>query len=945
MLKSQVSTDNSLVVHSTLVVILRNTSNHKMLREHLERKRVRPRPDIAGHPVWVKTSIVEKYAPASQDDDDMSVSTTGSSRRFNSPRATKTPRHEGWGWVLGFATDEVADAPQNEISPPPREERSTVRPYQDSAEEGNFKAIKKSPFGHVKLRKTQRSGVDDIKPAPSSPSLGRTAIIQAKTITIYDEWNIKYNGSIVRLSGEEVGKNVLQANAFDGKTSCPPKNLIELTHLHEPSLIQSLKHRYNAGKVYTFCGKILLALNPFCQIEGLYGNEMMKSYWSIQDYQDGERENVEPHVYAIANETYRSMQRAFDDTDSLMRGTNGIVVDQSILVSGESGAGKTFNTKMIMRYLAKLSQQSSGGESKKNSGGIEQQVLQSNPILESFGNARTIRNDNSSRFGKFVEIQFHRTGRLIGASVKTYLLEKVRLIRQAEGERNYHIFYELLSGLSSFGRERKDLRLNASSIKDFRITSSSGTYDRRDGVQDTNTYADLRKAMNTVGFSKVEQMGILQITSGLLHLSNLTFDETQADAITLDSSNLSLEHILFLFGVDNKALSNALCKCTIKVGNETLHKNLSLDKGEKALEALMKATYGALFEYIVRKVNSSIRVEKDDQFNIDDTSVSRKDYAFIKILDIFGFESFQTNSFEQLCINYCNEALQQQFNKFVFKLEQQEYEKENIAWSFISFPDNQDVLDLIEKKHCGILSVLDEQCKLARCTDQSFANATYEKCGEHSRFYASRTQKARGLFSINHYAGPVEYTAAYFLDKNKDELPKEATEFLMSSSISIVPELGRILSKKTGNGSSAVPHKAQRSSSSLTRASVGSQFATQLHELRGKIDCTEPHYVRCLKPNDELTSDNFNPSIIADQLRCAGVLEAVRVSRVGYPQRYPKDLFVERYCILGSECNRTKKGYCIRSSCELLINHIVPDLLEKQQEEYGKDTNDSMKRR
>lgn len=916
-----------------------------MLRDHLERKRVRPRPAISGHPVWVKTSIVEKYCPTSQDDDDMSVSTTGSNRRFNSPRTNKTPRQEGWGWVLGYATDEVADDPHGG-SPPPIEHRSTARPYRHSAEQSNLKEIKTSPFGHVKLRKTKGSGTVNMKPTPSSPRIGRSIIVQAKTITIHDEWNMKYNGSIVKLNGDEVAKNVLQANSFDGETRSPPKNLIELTHLHEPSLIQSLKHRYDEGKVYTFCGKILLALNPFCEIKGLYGDEMMKAYWGHQDYHEGsERDNTEPHVYAIANETFRSMQRAFDDADSSKRGTNGIVVDQSILVSGESGAGKTFNTKIIMRYLAKLSQQSAGGKSKENSGGIEQQVLQSNPILESFGNARTIRNDNSSRFGKFVEIQFHRTGRLIGASVKTYLLEKVRLIRQAEGERNYHIFYELLSGLSSFGRERKELRLNGSNLKDFRITSSSGTFDRRDGVQDTETYTDLRKAMNTVGFSKVEQMEILQVTSGLLHLSNLTFDETQVDGITLDSTNLSLEHILFLFGVDNKALSNALCQCTIKVGNETLHKNLSLDKGEKALEALMKATYGALFEYIVKKVNSSIRVEKGDHLNISDTIVSREDYAFIKILDIFGFESFETNSFEQLCINYCNEALQQQFNKFIFKLEQQEYEKENIAWSFISFPDNQDVLDLIEKKHCGIFSILDEQCKLARCTDQSFANATYEKCGEHSRFNANRTQKARGLFSVHHYAGPVEYAAAFFLDKNKDELPKEATEFLMSSSISIVPELGRILSKKTGSSSAAITHKTKRSSSSLTRASVGNQFATQLHELRQKIDLTEPHYVRCLKPNDELTCNNFSPTIIADQLRCAGVLEAVRVSRVGYPQRYEKDLFVERYWILGSKCNRTTKGYGRRSSCESLINHIVPDLWEKQQEECDKDANESMKKR
>ena len=262
-------------------------------------------------------------------------------------------------------------------------------------------------------------------------------------------------------------------------------------------------------------------------------------------------------------------------------------------------------------------------------------------------------------------------------------------------------------------------------------------------------------------------------------------------------------------------------------------------------------------------------------------------------------------------------------------MEQQEYEKENIAWSFISFPDNQDVLDLIEKKHTGIFSILDEQCKLAKCTDSSFSHAMYEKCDDHSRFGSTRTQKARGLFAVQHYAGTVEYDTSSFLNKNKDELPKEATDFLLSSSLPTVARLGEILSNKS-SGSGSNKKKVSNKKSSLSRASVGNQFTAQLRELRSRIDLTAPHYIRCIKPNDELTPDNFVPAVIADQLNCAGVLEAVRVSRVGYPQRYTKGLFVKRYWMLSIVAlEKAKRGR--RDVCEELVESIVPQIWAEQQ--------------
>jgi myosin-5 len=881
-------------------------------------------------PVWIEVSIVKKKLTCGDDED--SLGTSGSGRNFSAP-STDNRNQRGvteWGWLHGYAVmknDVENEAPSS----------GTNRLYNNSNTDSL--SIKNSPFGQVKLRKTGSPIHTETKALMSMKEQSHNVkekVNGPMSIVIHDRWNSKYNGCTVDLTAKEAASHVLQANV-PSNTSEPPKNLIELTHLHEPSLIYSLRERYDKGDVYTFCGKILLALNPFREIEGLYGDCTIRQYWNIDGGCD--HSSLQPHVYAIAHEAFTAMIRSFDDASSIRnRGGRSIdqeiVTDQSILISGESGAGKTVTTKIVMQYLAKLSEKAAidslcVGYDQKNSGtNIEQQVLQSNPILESFGNARTIRNDNSSRFGKFIEIQFDRSGRLMGARIKTYLLEKIRLIRQAQGERNYHIFYELLSGMRSNSRERRELGLEGLAVHDFRITAASGTFDRRDGVPDISTFSDLKRAMNTVGFTAVEQNGIFKVISGLLHLSNVSFSETNTDVVVLDRSNRCLGIVLDIFGVDLESLTKAICTSTITVGQEVLKKNLSLDNVEKAVEALMKATYGALFELIVRRVNESIAVGFDT-----DRNTSMDDFAFIKILDIFGFESFEVNSFEQLCINYCNESLQQQFNWHIFTLEQREYEKEGISWLFISFPDNQDVLDLIEKKHFGIFSILDEQCRLAKCTDQTFASATYEKCGEHPRFHANRTQKAMGRFAINHYAGIVEYTSESFLNKNKDELPKEATDFLLSSRSDIFVDLGKMLNSH--DESTKNSRQIHRSTSSLSRASVGSQFASQLRVLRESIEKTSPHYIRCLKPNDDLTPFNFVPSIIADQLRCAGVLEAVRVSRIGFPQRYTRELFVQRYWVLAANAIHIAKQARMQDLCSVLVESILPQIWKRQNMKFG----------
>ena len=462
-----------------------------------------------------------------------------------------------------------------------------------------------------------------------------------------------------------------------------------------------------------------------------------------------------PHVYALADATYRSMMLKMDVEGS---GRSSTSCDQSILVSGESGAGKTVTTKYIMKYLAALSERRAEAKklihceelsslkkspklhSKKNgstkirrlsetstnnsSVGIEQQVLQSNPILESFGNARTIRNDNSSRFGKFIEIRFNSRGTLVGASIETYLLEKVRLISQSEGERNYHVFYEMLSGMNE--EELEHLLLDKYAVKDFKITSCSGTYGRRDGIKDADTYDSLVSALEVMGFSMEQQNDMFRIASAVLHLSNLTILPIKGgEECEIDVENEHLEPILQLLGVTKENLNHALCYFKIEARGQSYTRAVQKDKAEKGLEALMKATYSALFDYIVKTINSSITVQEGSNGSKREggqRGASRGHSSFIGVLDIFGFESFAVNSFEQLCINYCNEALQQQFNLFVLKKEQEEYEHEGINWSFIPFPDNQDVLDLIWKKGYGILNILDDQCRAPGTTDKTFAS-------------------------------------------------------------------------------------------------------------------------------------------------------------------------------------------------------------------------------
>eukprot|EP00984_Skeletonema_dohrnii_P013460 scaffold5576_cov131-Skeletonema_dohrnii-CCMP3373.AAC.2 len=765
--------------------------------------------------------------------------------------------------------------------------------------------------------------------SPSRHNNANAAADATLTIRVVDPES-DYADKVIEIAREHInmldgGRGVLPANTLEENQPLP-SDLTQLTHLHEPAVLDCLHRRYqlpSGWEMYTSSGPILIAINPCRMVKALYDESTMKLYQRhgeqlangrsgainnniINNKDQVSSSSPPPHVFAVADSAYRGMMRGLDfarNKNSIEeKNESSALSNQSILVSGESGAGKTVTTKFLMQYLADLSRKvhsdhSTSGKLDKSS--IEQRVLNSNPILEAFGNARTLRNDNSSRFGKFIEMRFSDRGRLLGAYIDTYLLEKARIVGHTCGEQTYHIFYELLAKGSLTEAMRKQLMIEGTTTADFAITTADGGQNNSKLLHNEfsdhrKMFLELRSAMGTLSFSQSEQMEIFQVVCALLHLSNLTLngafvDVNDGEECKLDENSVSLQRALSLLGVSYEALDSAVTTVQFKAVDELVTKNLSASQAAQAVHALIKGVYDSIFTILVGRINSCIAGASTSA----DTE-QNSGGAFIGLLDIFGFETFQKNVFEQFCINYCNESLQQQFNRFVFKLEQQEYIREGIRWDMIEFQDNQDTLDLIEKKHAGILTILDEQCRLGmRCNDKTFVSAVYSKCmNGNTRFGADRKQQSHGKFTIRHYAGVVEYSTDGFMEKNKDEIPMETSELLSQSTCAFVRDIAQVISAKTGS--------QKESKSSISRVSVGKQFSGQLQKLRRRIDETHPHYVRCIKPNEQLQPNHFDSNIVVDQLRCGGILEAIRVSRAGFPQRYTFDHFVARFNVLSS---------------------------------------------
>jgi myosin V len=593
---------------------------------------------------------------------------------------------------------------------------------------------------------------------------------------------------------------------------------------------------------------------------------------------------LEPHVFAVADRSYRQM---------MAEGRKS----QAILISGESGAGKTESTKIVMSYLTTLG--GMGMEAEKDGQlSVMERVLQSNPVLEAFGNARTLRNDNSSRFGKFIELGFSRAGHLLGAKVQTYLLEKVRLAFHASGERNYHIFYQLLRGGTEEQKQKYGLTEGDTGGIElpncFHFTKQGGAPQLRE-FTDESGFEYTLKAMRALGWSEETIDNVLAMIAGLLHLGETTFvsaeSESGNDAAAVED-NENLQRTAKLLGVDAEKMEFALTKRVVVARGEEIKTELTLEKAVDARDALAKTIYGALFLWIVDQVNKSILWENDSDIR-----------SSIGVLDIFGFECFKINSFEQLCINFTNEALQQQFNKFIFKLEQAEYEAEQIEWAFISFPDNQDCLDTIQQKKSGILAMLDEECRLPKGSDRNWAKRMYEEwlpgkdqtVSENTRFQATKVQQGKALFCVRHFAGLVEYKIeTNFMEKNKDEIPLAAQDLFETAPEQLIKDAYGVQKRESEEASG---DSSSKKGSSKAKT-VGQQFKEQLTGLIASVEKTDPHYIRCLKPNDAAKPKMLTRKRLTEQLRYGGVLEAVRVARAGYPVRLPHQAFFQRYRML-----------------------------------------------
>ncbi|XP_073040750.1 myosin-1-like isoform X1 [Primulina eburnea] len=619
-------------------------------------------------------------------------------------------------------------------------------------------------------------------------------------------------------------------------------DLMQLSYLNEPSVLYNLEYRYNRDMIYTKAGPVLVAINPFKKVS-LYGNNYIDAYKS--------KSLESPHVYAITDMAMREMIR--DE------------VNQSIVISGESGAGKTETAKIAMQYLATL-----GGGS-----GIEYEILKTNPILEAFGNAKTLRNDNSSRFGKLIEIHFSEAGKISGARIQTFLLEKSRVIHCTEGERSYHIFYQLCAGASHIMREKLKLK----NADEFMYLRQSNCF-TIPGIDDAEQFQVVMDALDIVHVKKEDQDSVFAMLSAVLWLGEISFTDIDSDHHVEPIVDEGLINVSTMIKCVVEELKLALSTRKMRVGNDTIIQKLTLAQAIDTRDALAKSIYSCLFDWLVEQINKSLAVGK------------RRTERSISILDIYGFESFERNSFEQFCINYANERLQQHFNRHLFKLEQEEYIQDGIDWAKVDFDDNQDCLDLFEKKPLGLQSLLDEESTFPNGTDLTFANKLKQHLNSNPCFRGERGQ----AFTVCHYAGEVTYDTTGFLEKNRDLLYLDSIQLLSSCACHLPQAFASNMLSRSDKPVVGALHKSGGADSQ--KLSVMTKFKGQLFQLMQRLESTTPHFIRCIKPNNFQSPGSYNQGLVLQQLRCCGVLEVVRISRSGFPTRMTHQKFSRRYGFL-----------------------------------------------
>ncbi|XP_042548906.1 unconventional myosin-XIX isoform X1 [Dipodomys spectabilis] len=640
----------------------------------------------------------------------------------------------------------------------------------------------------------------------------------------------------------------------------PLHQLDDLTKVNPVSLetvLRCLQARYMADKFYTNAGCTLVALNPFKPVPPLYTPELMREYHAASQPQ-----KLKPHIFTVGEQSYRNVKSLIEP------------VNQSIVVSGESGAGKTWTSRCLMKFYAVVAASPASWESHKIAERIEQRILNSNPVMEAFGNACTLRNNNSSRFGKFIQLQMNSAQQMTGAAVQTYLLEKTRVACQATNERNFHIFYQICKGASE--DERLQWHLPEGAVFSW-LPNPEKTLEE-------DCFEVTREAMLHLGIDTPTQSNIFKVLAGLLHLGNIWFadseDETQPCQL-MEDAKCSLRTSTLLLQLQEDLLLETLRIRTIKAGRQqqVFQKPCSQAECDTRRDCLAKLVYARLFDWLVSVINSSICADPDTWT------------AFIGLLDVYGFESFPDNSLEQLCINYANEKLQQHFVAHYMRAQQEEYAVEGLEWSFVNYQDNQICLDLIEGSPISICSLINEECRLNRPSSAAQLQTRIESALADSPCLGHNKLSREPSFIVMHFAGPVRYHTAGLVEKNKDPVPPELTGLLQQSHDPLLTVLFPTNSKE----------KTQEEPSGQGRApalTVVSKFKASLEQLLQVLHSTTPHYIRCIKPNSQGQAQTFLREEVLSQLEACGLVETIHISAAGFPIRISHQNFVERYGLL-----------------------------------------------
>ncbi|XP_077583512.1 unconventional myosin-X [Stigmatopora nigra] len=689
------------------------------------------------------------------------------------------------------------------------------------------------------------------------------------TVTSFDETSLVLTtdyGKVIYLQKAELSKDT--AYPMHPSSVHGVEDMSTLAELHEAAIMHNLFLRYQRDNIYTNIGSILAAVNPYKQIVGLYDSNSVDLY---SKHQMGE---LPPHIFAIANECYRCLWKRHDS--------------QCVLISGESGAGKTESTKLLLKFLSVMSQKSAGAPPAERSTRVEQALIQSSPIMEAFGNAKTVYNNNSSRFGKFIQLHFSQNGNIQGGCIIDYLLEKNRVVRQNPGERNYHIFYALLAGAD---KDHRDMYLLSEGPESYHYLSQSGcTHDR--SLDDKQLFDSVMAALQVMEFSEEEIRDVFKLLSAVLQMGNIEFMTAGGAQITSKGVVCNVSELL---GLDSFQLSEVLTQRSMILRGEEICSPLTVEQAVDSRDSVAMALYSQCFSWIIMRINQKIK--------------GKDNFKSIGILDIFGFENFEVNRFEQFNINYANEKLQEYFNKHIFSLEQLEYNREGIQWEAIDWMDNAECLDLIEKK-LGMLALINEESRFPKGTDYTLLEKLHSRHAANSYYVKPRVTDHQ--FGIKHYAGEVLYDARGILEKNRDTFRDDILFILKDSRVDFIYDLFERVGSRNGE-------ETMKMGTARRKPTVSSQFRESLHSLMATLSASNPFFVRCIKPNMAKKANQFDPDVVLNQLKYSGMLETVKIRKAGYPVRRSFKDFYNRYKTILKKRNQTENE---KDSCvELLKSH------------------------